>query len=292
MTPTRSTPQAAAIYARISLDRAGEGLGVERQERLCRKLASDKGWPVVDVFVDNDRSAYDGKPRPGCGGMLPGLEGGRADAVVGLDLDRLTRRPVELEHFMDLADRHGVALANVSGDTDLASSDGRLKARIMGAVARQESEKKAERISREAEQAARRGVGRWARRAFGYDTTRAVIASEAEAIRDGARRVQAGESCAAVARGWDGRGGPAARGAQRGWSASAVVSVLRNPRLAGLRAYKGEVVAEGDWEPILARGEWENLQARIRRTARPGRPSASLLAGIARCGRCGGPLWA
>src|SRR5215831_3398952 len=107
MTPTRSTPQAAAIYARISFDRAGEGLGVERQERLCRKLAKDKGWPVVEVFVDNDRSAYDGKPRPGYGRMLTAIEAGRVDAVVCVDLDRLTRRPIELEHFMDLADRHG-----------------------------------------------------------------------------------------------------------------------------------------------------------------------------------------
>jgi hypothetical protein len=69
------------------------------------------------------------------------------------------------------------------------------------------------------------------------------------------------------------------------------MGVLRNPRIAGLRTYKGQVVADGQWEPILDRAQWETLAARIRRVARPGRPSSHLLSGIARCGRCGGPLW-
>src|SRR3974377_929353 len=154
----KTAPRAAAMYCRISLDRAGEGLGVERQEALGRRLAEERGWAVAEVYVDNDRSAYSGKPRPAYQRMLADIGVGLRDAVVCVDLDRLTRRPAELEAFMDLAARHHVALANVSGDTDLSSSDGRFKARIMGAVARQESERKGERVSREAEQAARRGV--------------------------------------------------------------------------------------------------------------------------------------
>src|SRR5436309_3228999 len=146
MTPKRTTPKNAAIYARISLDKAGDGLGVERQVQLCSKLAKQRGWPVRETYVDNSIGATNGKPRPAYERMLADVERGVIDAVICVDLDRLTRHPAELEHFMDLADRHGVALANVSGDTDLASSDGRLKARIMGAVARQESEKKGERI--------------------------------------------------------------------------------------------------------------------------------------------------
>lgn len=33
----------AAIYCRISRDAGGQGLGVARQEELCRKLAAEKG---------------------------------------------------------------------------------------------------------------------------------------------------------------------------------------------------------------------------------------------------------
>ena len=286
------TPTAAAIYCRISLDRTGERLGVARQEALCRKLAADRGWSVAEVYVDGSVSAYSGAVRPGYRRMIDDLEAGRRDGVICVDLDRLTRRPAELEEFMELAERLGVALANVAGDTDLSSVDGRLTARIMGAVARQESERKGERVAREAEQAARRGLPRGSRRPFGWEADKTTVRpAEADLIREAARRVGAGETVPAVARDWNQRGIASPQKARHGWSATTLAGVLRNPRLAGLRAYKGEIVAEGQWEPILDRAQWETLAARIRRVARPGRPSTHLLSGIARCGRCGGPLW-
>jgi site-specific DNA recombinase len=45
------------IYCRISRDRVGAGLGVERQEEDCRDLANRLRWDVVDVYTDNDLSA-------------------------------------------------------------------------------------------------------------------------------------------------------------------------------------------------------------------------------------------
>jgi hypothetical protein len=204
----------------------------------------------------------------------------------------LTRRPAELEAFMELADRHGVALANVSGDTDLSSSDGRFKARIMGAVARQESEKKAERVRREAEQAARRGVPRGSRRPFGYEDDRITIReSEAALIREAVQRTLDGASAASIARDWNRCGIASPQGAAHGWSVSAVTGILRNPRIAGLRAYKGEVVAEACWPSIVDRATFERLQAKARRTTTRGRRPKRLLSAIARCGRCGAPLW-
>jgi DNA invertase Pin-like site-specific DNA recombinase len=290
--PGTKTVEAAAIYCRISLDKAGEGLGVERQEQLCRKLARERGWPVAEVYVDNDRSAYGKKPRPEYQRMLTDLEAALRDAVICVDLDRLTRRPVELEAFMDLADRHGIALANVSGDTDLSTSDGRFRARIMGAVARQESEKKAERVAREHEQSAKRGIPRASRRPFGYEKDGITIREEEAAlIRDAVQRVLAGETIPSIARDWNERGIPTTQNAPHGWLANSVATVLRNPRIAGLRAYKGEIVADGVWEPIIDRDTFEQLQAKIKRVARAGRPAKRLLTGIARCGRCGRPLW-
>lgn len=58
-------PASWAIYARISRDREGSNLAVERQEEDCRKLAESlglKGEP--DVYIDNDVSATSRKPRP------------------------------------------------------------------------------------------------------------------------------------------------------------------------------------------------------------------------------------
>ncbi len=308
--PKNKAVEGAAIYCRISLDAGGEGLGVKRQQELCEKLAGEKGWLVSEIYVDNDKSAYSGKPRPAYERMLADLEAGRRDAVICVDLDRLTRRPVELESFMDLADARGIALANVSGDCDLSSSDGRFRARIMGAVARQESEKKGERVAREAEQAAQRGLLRSSRRPFGYEApgigangqerewvpARSPIRirpEEAALIREAAKRVLAGETVPSVCRDWNVRGIPAVHN-PHGWAATSLVNILRSPRIAGLREHKGEVVGDGtNWEPIIDRETFESLQARIRRVARVGRPSTHLLSGIARCGYpgCGRPLW-
>ena len=291
-TKARTDVLAAAIYCRISLDRTGDGLGVERQEDLCRKLAADRGWDVAQVYRDNDKSAFLGKPRPEYQRMLADIEAGVVDAVVCVDLDRLTRQPAELEEFMELADKYDIALANVSGDTDLSSSDGRFKARIMGAVARQESERKGERMRRESEQAARRGVPRGSRRPFGYETDRITIRDdEATLVREAVSRVLSGETAAAVARDWNARPIPSPQQAAHGWSAASIAGILRNPRIAGQRTYKGEVVANGTWPAIIDRETFDRLQAKIKRGTRIGQPPKQFLSGIARCGRCGSPMW-
>ena len=134
----------AGIYLRQSRDRYGTGLAVGRQREDCLRLCSDRGWEPVQ-YVDNDVSAYSGKRRPAYERMLADIEAGQLGAVVVWDLDRLHRRPVELEQFIHLADKHRLALATVSGDTDLATDSGRLFARVKGAVARSEGERKSTR---------------------------------------------------------------------------------------------------------------------------------------------------
>ena len=83
----------AAIYCRISDDREGGALGVKRQEDDCRALAERRGWPVAEVFVDNDVSAYNGHVRPAYRRMLDAMKAGEVDAVVVWHLDRLHRHP-------------------------------------------------------------------------------------------------------------------------------------------------------------------------------------------------------
>src|SRR4051794_7785727 len=58
------------IYVRISQDHRGEGLGVARQEQDCRRLVAERGGEVVDVYNDNDKSAYRKKVRPNFQRML------------------------------------------------------------------------------------------------------------------------------------------------------------------------------------------------------------------------------
>ena len=139
----------AVIYARISRDREGAGVGVERQAEDCRDLADRLGWTVVGTFTDNDVSAYSGKLRPGYRAMLDALEAGKAGAVLAWHTDRLHRSPVELEEFIDLCDRRGIDVRTVrAGTVDLSTASGKMVARMLGAAARHEVEHNIERQKR------------------------------------------------------------------------------------------------------------------------------------------------
>jgi site-specific DNA recombinase len=132
--PTAARPRASAIYCRISDDGEGSGLGVKRQEQDCKQLAEHRGWPVAQVYIDNDISAFsDKKRRPAYENMLDDLRAGHRDALIVYNTDRLTRQPRELEDILDLYQKHGVQfMATCQGDIDLNTEDGRTMARVTG----------------------------------------------------------------------------------------------------------------------------------------------------------------
>ena len=180
-----TTPRAAAIYCRISLDKRGEGLGVERQETLCRKLAKQRGWKVGEVYVDNDASAYSRKPRPAYDRMLDDIRAGKCDGVIAVDQDRLSRRLSELAELIEILQQAAAPVATTDGELDSTTSGGILRLHILGAVAENESRKKGERVAREAEQAAFAGKPGGSRWAFGWNEDRVSLRDdEADLIRD------------------------------------------------------------------------------------------------------------
>ncbi|GMA91928.1 recombinase family protein [Homoserinibacter gongjuensis] len=221
---------AAAIYARISRDVTGEGLGVERQLAECRKLAEQRGWTVAEEYVDNDISAYSGKTRPQYERMLQDVAEGRRDAVIAYHTDRLTRRPVELEHFMQVCDTAGMThFATVTADIDLGNDDGLFMARILGAVAAKESARKSARLRSKARQNAEQGrVSGGGIRPFAYAADRVtVIESEAEVFRDLATRYLAGESLMSLTNWMQEQGIMSVAG--KPWHTSVLRATLINP---------------------------------------------------------------
>jgi len=98
-------------------------------------------------------------------------------------LDRLHCRPIELEHFIDLADEKHLALASIGGDDDLSTDNGRLFARIKGAVARAEIERKSVRQKRAAWQRAEAGIWWIGPRPFRYTESGGLVETEAVALR-------------------------------------------------------------------------------------------------------------
>src|SRR5690606_616538 len=96
---------------------------------------------------DNDASAYSGKPRPAFARLLAEVAAGTVDVLVAWHPDRLVRSPRELEDAIDALDAAGVAVETVrAGRWDLSTRSGRTTARLVGTVARDESEAKAERL--------------------------------------------------------------------------------------------------------------------------------------------------
>lgn len=280
------------IYVRISSDPTGKGLGVARQEKACRKKAKERGWQVAKVYTDNDVSASTGKPRPAYARMLNDLEAGLLDAVVVWDLDRLTRRPIEIEHFIDLADRKKVALASVGGDIDLSTDNGRMYARIKGAVARQEIERKSTRQKAANDQSAETGTPHAGRRAFGYSRDgRTINEAEAGEYRRIVSELLSGASLRSIVRDLQERGVRTTAG--NPWRPTEIRRLLQNPRHAGLRVHRGAVVGPGSWPALVDVDTHHAVMAILSDPSRrkAGRPRRYLLTGLARCGVCSGGIY-
>jgi DNA invertase Pin-like site-specific DNA recombinase len=282
------------VYARISLDRQ-DGEGVGRQVADCRELAAER-WPEAQVaeYVDNDLSAFRARRRPEYDRLLADLRAGRVAAVCAYHPDRLYRRLPDLEGLVDAVQAAGAEVVTVkAGDVDLSTASGRMIARILGSVAQHESERIGERVSRaKSDRAAQGRPAGGGLRPFGLTGDRtALVAAEADVLRDAAAAILAGESFGVVVGRMNDAGVRNTTGRQ--WTIGNLRRTLCSPHVAGLRAYRGEVVGAATWPPILDRGTWERLRAAAA-TRRRGRPPSDrhLLTGLLSCSKCGRTLWA
>lgn len=261
----------ACLYTRISSDPNADtddgGAGVARQESDCRVLAERLGWTVADVYTDNDISAYNGRVRPAFEAMLDAIKRGQYDGLLCWHTDRLTRSMKDLERVIEVCDAAQVPIRTVNGgDLDLSTATGKMLARILGSVSRQESEHKSERQRRANIQRAEAG-GWWSsHRVFGYTTDGKLHDVEAAMIRQAAADVLAGMSLRAVVKGWNASGVKSSRGAA--WNVSRIKRMLLNPRYAALRAYHGKIVGPGDWEAVLDLDTHHGLVAMLKDPSR------------------------
>ncbi|MFG2293099.1 recombinase family protein [Streptomyces sp. NPDC048603] len=248
-------------YARISLDRNGDELGVERQRLDCTRAAAVRpGWLVTEHYVDNDLSAWKRNVRrPEFERLVSDLKDGTIDGIITYDLDRLTRQPRELERLVDLYEVNPkLVFATIVGDIDLSSSDGRTMARVMVAFADKASADTGRRVARKHRELADNGKNGGGFPAFGWKSNRiAVDHAQAALITKAHEDLLAGSRLATIVREWQAKGVQTSRGTPRPISRTAVRTILRNPRLAGFRAVKGQIHYGADGQPV--RGEWEPI---------------------------------
>lgn len=288
----------AVVYCRLSHAPDGSVEKVERQEADARRLAKDRGWTVSEVFTDNNESAWRrNRRRPGWQALLDTIRAHRTDVVIVYHLDRLMRQPHDLEELLTLADRQGITLASPHGSRDLDNPDDRFVLRIEVAQACREVDNISRRSRRgwqaRAEQGAPRANGI---RAYGWERDgRTVNRHEATVIRRIARQLIDGQSLQSVVADLNRRGEPTS--AAKTWTISTLRKLMSNPRLIGQRTYNGQVVAKGQWRPIMPDDTFHAVQLALtaRRDAYPQahriRTRRFLLSGIAVCGVCDGPMY-
>ena len=304
---TGSTARRAVIYVRMSQDRSGEGAGVARQEESCRALALARGWDVVAV-VDDTMSATKVKAsqRPGWRKVLAMISDGDVDVVVAYHLDRITRTMLDLEELISLAVEHGVGVATSTGDIDLTTDTGRMVARILAAVARQESERKADRQVLANVQRAKAGRPMWATRPFGFERDGTLREVEAALVRDAYRDVLQGASLASITATWKGSGLLTTKAGQNRidpatntptgetfsgeWDTPTIRTLLLSARNAAVSTYRGDAVAPATWEAIVSEETWRAVVYVLTsadRNSGGGGARQHLLTGVAVCGECG-----
>ena len=299
----------AGLYLRISQDRDGTQLAVDRQREDGDKLISGRGWNHVDTYVDNDVSARGRKRRPEFDRLLKDVVDGRIDTIVAERWDRLGRNRRDDLRLIETCQPRATVLAFMrDSDVDLTTAAGRLAADIRAGVARHEIETKSERQVRQAQQAAEKGKpGAVGQRAFGYTPDGMHLdAAEAPVVRQLYDRWLSGEGLSSLARSLNERGLHTPRGNR--WTRQNVREVLANPRNAGLRGIRRvvnaetgtrsqwhEIIGPAIWPGIIPEERWRSALERIQDPTRDGQHDGRngqryLLSGIAVCGICGDRL--
>lgn len=301
-----------AIYIRQSEDKSGQEAAVQRQESSCRKYAEAKGWEAPEIYADNSISASTGKRRPAFEKLVTDIERGTVTRLVVWHLDRLTRNMRDLTRVIEAGQTHRANIACVHGvSLDLGDPTGVAVAQILTAIASMEVKHKGNRQKAANRQRAEAGGAFWSRRPFGYDRTPEglvfTVEDEAALIRSGADQILAGVTLASVARDWNAAGhrttdvrrdkttGEVTKAGGQ-WGVTQVRRLMLNPRYAGKRIYNGEDMGTGEWEPILDVETHKRLEVLFmdprRRTAPDDLNAKYLLSGIAKCHKCGKPLYA
>lgn len=271
---------------------------MQRQIEDCTREAQRRGWEIIETYVDNDVSATRSKVRPEYVRMMADVAHGHINALIVWDIDRLTRTPRELEDIIDLADKMNLSMANIGGEIDLSTPQGKMTARIKGSVARHESDQSSRRLKRAYQQRAMAGkMHGYA--GFGFQRVERdgelwdiPHPEQSEIVNEGARRYAAGESLRGICRDFMSRGisGPKTDN----WTTTTLRQIMQRPVNIGLRQYRGEIIGKANADPIMTEDLYNQVMARLNDPERIkhalGRTPLYLLTSIAKCGFCGGTM--
>ncbi|WP_367147247.1 recombinase family protein [Microbacterium proteolyticum] len=274
------------MYLRISANRTSEHASIQQQRDDCTALAARLGYIRTVEFVDEAVSAYGERTRPGYQQLLQRIAVAPATVVVW-HLDRLYRRPNELEQLLDLLDTSQVRIEAVQGGSfDLNRHEGRLFARQLVAFANYESAHRGARVARAQQQRAGRGLLHGGSH-YGYQHNGALEPFQAGIVRQIVDDYLIGLSPTAIAHELTRDGVPAPRGGK--WNGTTVSEILTSDRLHHRRFHRPTAnLIVAIWDQLISDDESTLVQLGLLLPPRDAsRSSTTLLGGILRCRGCG-----
>jgi site-specific DNA recombinase len=287
------------LYCRISEDYDGDGgmRSVDDQEtdgRLCIEELGNCCIRIGKVWKDPDLSAWKkGVVRPDFNLMMARLGAREADGIWVYDLSRFTRKPIEGERLIEMADQ-GFIVISMDSTYDLSTADGKMQFRDHMTRAAHESDKISQRSTRGKRLKAAKGKSNASYAGFarhGNGGTEEQVEKEQKVIAEVARRILAREPIGSCAEYMNKQGFRTRDGLL--WDANCLKRTLTAPSLAGLVEYKEKIVPDKrlPGKHALTEQVWLDL-AELFGSRRRGRPAGTyLLSGLVRCGKCGAFLY-
>jgi len=111
------------LYMRLSKDdeRQGESLSIENQRNILTKYAQERGWTVIDEYVDDGYSGTN-FDRPQVQRLLEDAKTGRIDTIIVKDLSRFGRNYIFVGQYVDyIFPMYNIRFIAISDNVDTAN---------------------------------------------------------------------------------------------------------------------------------------------------------------------------
>ncbi len=215
-----SPPSAGGVmrgYARVSTRiQAEDGVSIQAQTHAIEQEAARRQAGPVLMYVDGGYSGGNLR-RPEMQRLLS--EVGAGDVVISTKLDRVSRSLADFAGLMERSVREGWALIILDLGLDMTTTNGRLVANILAAVAQAEREMASDRIRDGMAEIKRSGYRLGRRRSDAVDAV----------LEQVVRERNEGKTLQQIADGLNARGLPTAQGCR--WTASTVARTIRSAEL-------------------------------------------------------------